>query len=151
LLLAAAQGPGLLAPAVGEPREPRLHRLQVGPSRRVRAQPQVLPDGQLREGAPPLRDVSDAEVRRALGRPSDALPPEADRAARAHRAGDRAQRGRLARAVRTEHGDDVALLDGERDAVQRADVAVARVDVLELEQGRHQAGAPRYASITAGS
>ena len=40
----------------------------------------------------------------------------------AHQPGDRAQRRRLARAVRAEERDDLALLDRERDAVQRADL-----------------------------
>ena len=46
--------------------------------------------------------------------------------------------------------DDLALLDRERDAVQRLHLAVARLDVLELEQRHRSLAGPRYASITAG-
>ena len=51
--------------------------------------------------------------------------------------GDRAQRCRLARAVRAEQGDDLAFADGQRDAMQRDDLPVAGRDVVELEQRRH--------------
>ena len=49
-----------------------------------------------------------------------------------------AERRRLAGAVRAEDGDDLPLLDGERDPVERAHRAVARLDVAQLEQ-RHWA------------
>src|SRR4029079_1010079 len=77
---------------------------------------------------------------------------EADAPRAPHRARDRAERRRLAGAVGAEHGDDRALLDRERDPVQHVDGAVARLDVLELEECRHAASSPpRYAWITAGS
>ena len=59
---------------------------------------------------------------------------------------DGAQRRRLARAVAAEDGHDLALVDPQRDAVQRLDLAVARLDVLELEQrriSRPSRGTPR--------
>ena len=52
-------------------------------------------------------------------------------------AGDRAQRRRLAGAVGADQRDDLALLDRQRDALERLDVAVVGVDVLDLEQ-RHR-------------
>src|SRR5438105_3841763 len=64
-----------------------------------------------------------------------------------HRARDRTERRRLAGAVRAEDGDELALADRERDAVQRPHRPVARLDVVQLEQAHD--GAPRYASITA--
>ena len=65
-------------------------------------------------------------------------PVEADRAlARRRQPRDRAQRRRLAGAVRADQRDDLALLDLERDALERLDVPVEGVDVLELEQ-RHR-------------
>src|SRR5881397_357661 len=52
-------------------------------------------------------------------------------------------RRRLAGAVRAEDGDDLALVDDERDAVERLDVAVAGAHVLELKERRHQVRRPR--------
>ena len=68
----------------------------------------------------------------------DLLALEADRAlARRGQPGDRAQRGRLAGAVGADQRHDLALLHRQRDALERLDVAVVGVDVLDLEQ-RHQ-------------
>ena len=69
----------------------------------------------------------------AISLPSKRIEP----CARRREAGDRAQRRGLARAVRADQRDDLALLDLERDALERGDVAVVGVDVVELEQ-RHQ-------------
>src|SRR4026209_703752 len=81
----------------------------------------------------------------AVAHPNGALP-------RAEHAGDRAQPGRLPGAVAADERDDLALLHRERDPLQRLDVAVVRVDPLDLED-RHQAtfALPRYASMTRGS
>jgi hypothetical protein len=49
--------------------------------------------------------------------------------------GDRAQRGGLAGAVRADQRDDLALVDLERDALQRLDVAVVGVELVDLEEG----------------
>src|SRR6266498_3013460 len=48
--------------------------------------------------------------------------------------GDRAQGGRLARAVGADERDDLALVDGQRDALQRLDRPVERVELLDLEE-----------------
>src|SRR6185437_12587879 len=78
-------------------------------------------------------------------------PGEGDASRATDGAGDRAQRRRLAGAVRAEHRDDRTLLDCERDSMERMNRAVARLDVLELEESGHAASSPpRYASITAG-
>ena len=42
-----------------------------------------------------------------------------------------------------EDGHDLALADRERDAVERLHRAVASLDVLELEERRHQSATPR--------
>ena len=55
--------------------------------------------------------------------------------------GDRAQRGGLAGAVRADERDELALLDLHRDALERLDVAVVGVDVVDLEQ-RHRPSPP---------
>src|SRR6185295_9986880 len=80
---------------------------------------------------------------------------------RLHQPGDRAQRGGLAGAVGADQRDDLALLDGERHAAQRVDAAVADLEVADLQHhdtpsspvgaASAASGAPRYASITAGS
>src|ERR1700692_1788082 len=79
---------------------------------------------------------------------------EADRATRRpDETTDRAQGCRLSRAVRTDQGDDLTLVDVEAHAVERADPSVLRVDVLDFEQD-HQAAPsarPRYASMTRSS
>ncbi len=57
--------------------------------------------------------------------------------ARRRQAGDGAQRRRLAGAVGADQRDDLALVDRERDALERLDRAVGGADVLEFEQRRH--------------
>src|SRR5690348_8076072 len=78
---------------------------------------------------------------------------------------DRAKRRRLAGAVRADERDDLAVVDLDRDALERVDRAVVGVDVLELEDERtavhpssplpfeapSTAALPRYASMTRGS
>ena len=62
-------------------------------------------------------------------------PPKRDRArARRRQPRDRAQRRRLPGPVGADQRDDLALLDGQRHALQRLDLAVVRVDVVDLEQ-----------------
>ena len=98
----------------------------IGAAPRVRAEAQVLPHRELGERAAALGHVGDAEARDGVG-PARAEPlaGEAELAVAPHRARDRAQRRRLAGAVRAEHGRDLALVDGERDAVQRLHRPVA--------------------------
>src|SRR5207249_3633372 len=67
----------------------------------------------------------------AVAHPDGALP-------RAQDTGDRSQRRRLPGAVAADQRHDLALLHRERDALQRLDVAVVGVDLLDLEE-RHQA------------
>src|SRR6185295_14981564 len=107
----------------------------------VRAELEVLLDRHLGEGASALRHVRDAEPGDRF-RPAAAerLAVEEDLAVALDRARDRAERRRLAGAVGAEHGDDLALLDRERDPFERPHLSVARLDVAELKQ-RH--GTPR--------
>ncbi len=51
-------------------------------------------------------------------------------------AADGAQGRALARAVRADEGHDLAALHGHRDALQRLDVAVEDVQLVELEERR---------------
>jgi hypothetical protein len=56
---------------------------------------------------------------------------------------DRAQRGRLAGAVGAQDGGDAALLHREAHAVEHVGPAVAGVELVGLQQGRHQRSLPR--------
>ena len=103
-----------------------------------RAHLEVLEHGHPREELAPLGRLRDAArddvVRRLVG---DVLAAEADPAApRMVEPVDRAQRRRLAGAVRAEQCDDLALAHLEGDALQRVDRAVVGVDPLELEDRR---------------
>src|SRR5581483_9561720 len=112
--------------------------------------------GHAREELAALRRLRDPElhdlVRRVMG---DVAAAEGDRAlARMVQPVDRAQRRRLARAVRADERDDLAVAHLDRDALQRLDRAVVRLDVAHLEERRAvrahapTAALPRYASIT---
>src|SRR5262249_7336412 len=72
--------------------------------------------------------------------------------------GNGAQERALAGTVRADQGDDLARLDGEVDAPQHPDLAVAGGDALDRKQAHRATLAycaatlrPRYASITRGS
>ncbi len=111
-------------------RDGRLVATQIGP--RI----QVLEHREVGEDAPALGHVGDAETHDPLGRAAvDAHAVEPDLArARRREARDRAQRRALARAVGADEGDDVALLDLHRDALERGDLVVVNVHVVEPEQ-----------------
>src|SRR5262249_14689378 len=121
----------------------------------VRAETEVLGHAQLRERSAPFRDMCDPGPCGGLGTAAKRLARKPDRAGAAHRPRDRAQRRRLAGAVRTEDGNDLTFADLERDPVQCLHRPVAGVDVLELQESAHgspsASAAPRYASITSGS
>ena len=61
---------------------------------------------------------------------------------------DRAERRRLAGAVRADQRHDLALVHRQRDALQRVDGAVVGVDVLELEDRAARPAAARRSSLT---
>ena len=48
------------------------------------------------------------------------------------KAGDRVQNGRLARTVRTDQRDDLALVDLEGNALDSVDAAVVNVKIVHL-------------------
>jgi hypothetical protein len=103
------------------------------------AEAQVLQDRQTTEDAPALRHLDDAfgddAIRRQL---LERFARQQDVAA-AHRQnpGDRPQRRALAGAIGADQGHDLVLAEAERDAVQRADLAVVDLQVADLEQ-RHR-------------
>ena len=117
--------------------EDALHHRLVAALALVGAHLEVLDHAHDREHPPALGHVADAERRRSRGPgrrraacPSKRTPPDR----RAQQPGDRAQRRGLAGAVRAEQRDDLALLHGEADALERLDRAVLDGDVVELEQ-----------------
>ncbi|GAA2874993.1 hypothetical protein GCM10020220_075620 [Nonomuraea rubra] len=144
LLLAAAEAArGLLEPLLQD-REVLVDAFEVVVHGRaapdVRAEPEVLLDGQRHERAAPLGHVGDAEPGDGVGRAAgqgDAA--ERDRAARPHHAGQGAQQRGLAGAVGAEDRADLALADGEAHAVQHLRVAVTGDQVLHHQIGTHAA------------
>src|SRR4051812_45999708 len=168
LLLAAGHRPALLALALLQAREQRVHAVQVLADAlrvpaRERAHLEVLEDRHAREDPPALGRLRDADLGDGVARqPLDLGAVEDDAAhPRRHDARDRAQRRRLAGAVRADERDDLAFVDLERDALERLDRAVERVDVLDDEDrlvavarrdrvAVAHAWLPRYASITRG-
>ena len=138
LLLAARERAGLLRLALLEPREQAVRAIEVlgdavGVRALVGAELEVLAHGHAREQAPALGALRDAElddvVRRTAGdvvaREGDLPRPWRDDPV------DRAQRGRLARAVRADQRDDLAVVHLERDALERLDAAVGRAQALD--------------------
>ena len=96
---------------------------------------EVLGDGHPWEEPPPLRRLRNPELDDVVGRiVGDVTSAERDRSAsRMIQSVDRAERRRLARAVRADQRHDLALVHVDRDPLQRLNRAVVRVDVLELE------------------
>src|SRR5712691_6968473 len=144
LLLSAAERAGLLVAAVLQPWEVLEDAWSFLAERAplaadVGPHAEVLPDAELREQATPLGNVRDAGPRDGVRSPaSDLLPREDDLAAAvAHRPGDRTQRRGLSGPVCPEQGDDLPFGDRQRDAVQRLDRPVARLDAAQLKQRRH--------------
>ena len=144
LLLAARERPGELPAALGQEREEREHALERLPPQApalgaARAQLEVLEHGHRGEELAALRHVGDPARHDGRGRqPADPPALELDgAAAQREEAADRAERRRLARAVRADQRDDLALADLERDAADGGHVAVPRLEPLKPEQRRH--------------
>src|SRR5581483_6290607 len=99
---------------------------------------EILQDRHPREDPAPLRRLADAQLDDLVRRhPVQPAPFQRDRPdPRAQEAGDRLQQRRLASAVRADQRHDLARVDPDRDAPQRVDVAVVRVDLVDDEEGR---------------
>src|SRR3954453_18667286 len=167
LLLAAGHRAALLLLALLEAREERVDAVDVladpgAVAAGERAHLEVLEDRHPREDAPPLGRLGDPDLGDRVARQAlDVAAVEDDPPGpRRDDARDGPQRRRLAGAVGADQRDDLALVDLERDALQRLDRAVERVDVLDDEDrvvavrrggapGGH-AWLPRYASMTRG-
>ena len=103
-----------------------------------------------------LRPSGDCATPRATmscgGVVGDVVAAEADPAApRMVEPVDRAQRRRLAGAVRAEQRDDLAVAHLEGDALERVDRAVVGVDALELEDRRRRPRPSRAAGLAHGA
>jgi hypothetical protein len=104
---------------------------------------EVLGHRERRKHLAPLGHLAEAEVANAMARPArNVHAAENDAAAqlRPH-PGERADQRRLAGAVGADDGDDGALLDLERYAVERLDVAVEHIEVFDAQH--HTASTPR--------
>ena len=149
LLLAARQRAGGLRAALGQHREQRIDPLQIARAvgagaRQHGAHPQVLGDRERGENLAPFRHLAEAKLADLVARPAgNVLPAIEDTAARGlEHAGDGADERGLAGAVGADDGRDRALLDCERDAVERLGVAVEDVEVFD-RQHYSTASAPR--------
>ena len=168
LLFAAGERSCCLLVPLLEPRKQTEHALDVIADRRaiaagVRAHRQVFLDGERAKNSATFRDHGQAladELERGLA--GDVFVGVAD-GSRLDRlqAGDALERCRLACAVCADQADELALRDGEIDALDRLNAAVGDLQALELEErrcDRHLAAftssvtsPPRYAAITVGS
>src|SRR5262249_5595990 len=155
-----------LAPALPERREHLVRASQAGggprpPELAAQREQKVLLHRQGREHRPPFGCLGDALARETVGplladvlAVEQVLPGRGPDQARAHPR-DRGLTG----PVRSEQGEHRSLPHRERDAEQRAERAVSRLDVTQLEQrlvvgrrgGRAHTSSPRYALRTASS
>ena len=129
-------------------RSPALHPLQGDDSQQVvhtvvvlrlrhaldlEPEGDVVVDGHVRKQGVLLEDHVHRAAVRGHGR--DVAPLEHDAALVGHlEAGDHAQRRRLPAAARSEQGEELALADRERDALDGSDPAEALADVLERDR-----------------
>ncbi len=148
LLLAATHASRLLGAPVLQPRKRRIPavdvRVDLGTASQVRADPQVLLDGEVEDRAPPLGHVGDTCGRDLVRTPADDRTlVEHDATAGFDHPRDRPQRGGLARAVGAEDHHDLAFIDGEIDPVEHPHRAVSRAQLRNLEECRHATVVPR--------
>src|SRR5690606_4507325 len=126
--------------------QPRLDDLAAGEEA---AHHQVLGHRQVLEDPAPFRRDGDAAAHDVVGvLVRDVLALERDGAlARARVAADRHQQRGLAGAVGADQGDDLALVDLDRYAIERLDGAIVGMDVVQLQHH----SSPRYALMTRSS
>src|SRR5262249_37896387 len=135
LLLAARERSGRLARTFAQDREHRQHALailltQAARARQQRAHIEVFGNAERREYLPALGHLPNAEIADAEARPAgDVLIAIKDApAARPDHATDGADQRGLARSVGADDRHDRALVDLERDAVERLRVAIEHVE-----------------------
>ncbi|GAC1601599.1 MAG: hypothetical protein NVS4B10_13650 [Myxococcales bacterium] len=136
LLLTAGELAALVGSALLQPRE-ELVNARDGPGpRTLQRDLEVLLHRQVGEDAPALGDIAHAERGHPVGGPADGrLSEDAHRAcARRREPHQAAQGGRLARSVAPQQGDDLALPDVERSALQDVALPVEGLQALGLER-----------------
>ena len=101
------------------------------------AEQKILTDGHERKQTASLRHLHDAEIHAPRGGHARELfaLEEHPAVARRHQARDYAERRALARGIRADQREDAARRHVERDAEQRLEVAVERIDALKPQQG----------------
>src|SRR3954469_22741060 len=161
LLLAAREGPAQLPLSLLQPGEQREDPFEVrvpplARAARVRAELEIVAHAHLRKERPPFRDVADSHLDDAPGGGSeDRLPVELDDALpRLREPRNGAQGGRLPRAVRAQHHDELSALCLEAHVPERLHVAVTRGETRYAEESSHMLRCayfvPRYAFTTSG-
>ncbi len=103
----------------------------------------IFLDGKRRKNLTPFRNLTDAEIANTMARPAGYVDIAKEDAA-AHlpvHPGDRADERRLAGAIGPDDGDDGALLNFERDIVERLGVAIKNIDAFDAQH--HTVSAPR--------
>ena len=112
-----------------------LKRLFPASVTKMRADCDILQNGQAREGLDDLERPGQAEPADGMGRATgDVLGLKTDPPAIGlHESADHREQGGLARTVRSDQGDDPALFHGERGIVHRNEAAVAFGDVLDAQ------------------
>ena len=150
LLFAAGEGAGYLLHAFLEAREGGEDGVHFGTdlffvAHEVGAHFEIFEDAEVGEHHAAFGHMGEAASDNFMGRQaSDVFAFVQDFAGLGfEQAGDGLEGGGLAGAVGADEGDDAAGRDGQGDAVQRVDGTVTDRQIVDLEQRRNQASAPR--------
>ena len=149
LLLPAGQHRGRHVPPFAEIREALVDLVDltvIGIAARIGAHLEVLMDGQADKNLPALRHQNETLVYPPGRAPAvDRFPGEANFSGRGpDRTLDCFQQRALAGAVGPEHGDNLALADGEAHRLDRMVAPVADVKSFDLKQHRTLLPPPRH-------
>ena len=154
LLLAARQRLGGSPELLLQHRKEAEDTLEVGSHLRplaalaVRAEREVVLNGQLREELLALLREGDAEAHHLVGGETAERPAlEADRAAKRDQPGDRTHRRRLPGAVPAKQRDELAFADVQRQLVQHREAAVGHPQIADL---KHPGLPPRPRTVRPG-
>ena len=149
LLFSSRERAGHLVAALFQPGKPDVLLLDVGPdagrvTARVGAQFQVVLHALAGQHLPPFRALRDAQPHRLVGRQSAQVSPGKPDVALAgpQHARHGPQGGGLARAVGSDQGHDLALLNAQRNATHRLNRAVVHAQIFDFQQG-HKSGPPQ--------
>src|SRR6516162_1952022 len=106
---------------------------------------QILAHSQERKDMTALRDQGDAELGTVIRRQAGNIATiKADHSsARRQRAGNSPQYRALTSSVRSDQGDNLAGIDGDRDIAACCQFAVGEFETFGIEQRRHRTLAPR--------